>query len=49
MMHHLPDDLKRQGLAEMRRVLKPGGRLLVLDATRPSGPWQSDLHAQPPR
>lgn len=47
MMHHLPDDLKRQGLEEIRRVLKPGGRLLVLDATHPSGPWQSDLHAQP--
>ncbi len=26
-----------QGLAEMRRVLKPGGRLAVLDVTRPRG------------
>ena len=31
MIHHLPDDLKRQGLAEILRVLKPGGLLFIAD------------------
>lgn len=59
MMHTLPDELKRQGLAEIARVLKPGGRLLVVDFKRPeehqgpperpvhTGPWQSGVQDQP--
>jgi demethylmenaquinone methyltransferase/2-methoxy-6-polyprenyl-1,4-benzoquinol methylase/phosphoethanolamine N-methyltransferase len=31
MLHHLPDDLKQKGFAEVVRVLKPGGRFLAVD------------------
>ena len=34
MMHHLPTPLKRQGLGEIARVLKPGGRLVIADFIR---------------
>src|SRR5262245_54795430 len=31
MLHHLPDELKRRGLVEIRRVLKPDGRIVAVD------------------
>jgi SAM-dependent methyltransferase len=31
MLHHLPDTVKRRGLAEILRVLKPAGRLVAID------------------
>ena len=35
MLHHLPRDLKRQGVAEVARVLKPAGRFVAVDVD----PW----------
>jgi ubiquinone/menaquinone biosynthesis C-methylase UbiE len=43
MMHHLPDDLKVRGLAEIYRVLKPGGHLLIADFMRPTGAFLNHL------
>ena len=38
MLHHLPPETKRQGLAEVLRVLKPGGRLVIADFASPANP-----------
>ncbi len=40
MMHHLPDPLKQQGLAEIARVIKPAGRLVIVDMKRPEQPGE---------
>jgi ubiquinone/menaquinone biosynthesis C-methylase UbiE len=47
MMHHLPAPLKRQGLAEIARVLKPGGRLVIADFTHKQerAGWATRFHA----
>ena len=36
MLHHLPRLLRQQCASEMRRVLKPGGRVLAVDFTTPA-------------
>ena len=38
VIHHLPDDLKRRGFAEVFRVLKPGGSFLLADFNPPTNP-----------
>ena len=37
VIHHLPKDARRQAIAEMRRVLRPEGRLLILDLAQEKG------------
>ena len=45
MLHHLPRPARTQFLREVRRVLKPSGRLLMVDFTRPEGePSLSHFH-----
>ena len=36
MLHHLPAPLRRECAREAHRVLKPGGRMLAVDFSRPS-------------
>lgn len=35
MLHHLPEDLRGQAFTEIRRVLRPGGRLFAVDFEPP--------------
>ena len=46
VFHHLPEALKREALAEIRRVLKPGGRLLLVDLLGPTHAFLLHSHLQ---
>lgn len=47
MFHHMGAALKRQGLSEIARVLKPGGRLIIADfiAKSERQGWAKRFHA----
>lgn len=49
MIHHLPDDLKRQGLVEILRVLRPGGSLFITDFKARSNTFLGHLALAFPR
>ncbi|WP_280253477.1 class I SAM-dependent methyltransferase [Nocardia abscessus] len=38
MLHHLPEDVRATALAQMWRVLRPGGRLLIGEFRPPTNP-----------
>jgi demethylmenaquinone methyltransferase/2-methoxy-6-polyprenyl-1,4-benzoquinol methylase len=38
MIFHMSDEVRRRGIAEIHRVLKPEGRLLVIDIAAPEAP-----------
>lgn len=45
VLHQLPSDVLHAGIAEVRRVLKPGGRLFVLDMGGPQAEGRRTAHA----
>jgi ubiquinone/menaquinone biosynthesis C-methylase UbiE len=44
VLHHFPDDLLARCLGEIRRVLKPGGRLIAFDFAAGHGPHHGLFH-----
>jgi ubiquinone/menaquinone biosynthesis C-methylase UbiE len=43
VMHHLPDEVKRQGLEEVFRVLEPGGSFLAVDLRLPDSTFAKTI------
>ena len=39
MLHHVPAEAKRRAFREMRRVLRPGGRVVIADFGPPAHVW----------
>jgi ubiquinone/menaquinone biosynthesis C-methylase UbiE len=46
MLHHLPRSVRPEGVRQMRRVLKPGGRVLIVDfgGTEDHGGFLAHFH-----
>lgn len=40
LLHHLPDGSARQAVAEMLRVARPGGYIVIVDAVMPEPAWR---------
>lgn len=45
VFHHLPPEVKRGATREIRRLLRPGGTVLIADFGRPQGRLQAALFA----
>jgi ubiquinone/menaquinone biosynthesis C-methylase UbiE len=43
VLHHLPDEVKRQGFVDIFRVLKPGGLFFAADFNPPANPLLAHL------